>query len=90
MKGSGQAFPIQTAGILSKVRVFCNRKTNVLEDLVMVGPGWFREVDGLVLRSGVEFCEEQGAEMDGTGAGDGLIGDNLYDTILVSDNRPDL
>ena len=38
----------------------------------MVGPSWGGEVDGLVGRTRVEFGEEEGSEVDGAGAGDGL------------------
>ncbi len=38
----------------------------------MVGPCWGGEVDGLVGRARVEFGEEEGAQVDGASAGDGL------------------
>lgn len=52
-------------------------EVDVGEDLVVVGPGWGGEVDGLVFGAEVEFGEEKTAEVDGAGAGDGLEGGDL-------------
>ena len=51
---------------------------HVVEDLVVVGPGWGGEVDRLVGGAGEEFLEEEPAEVDGAGAGDGLQGCYLW------------
>lgn len=47
---------------------------DVGEYLVVIGPGGGRDIDGLVGGAGEEFAEEEGAEVDGAGAGDGLQG----------------
>lgn len=44
----------------------------------MGGPCWRGEVDGLILGAGVEFREKEPAEVDGTGAGYGLEGDDPF------------
>lgn len=55
-----------------KVRVGLNGDVYIGEDLVVVGPSRVGEVDCLILRAGKELREEEGSEMEGTCAGDGL------------------
>lgn len=41
---------------------------DIFEDLVVVGPGWVREVDGCgAVDLAVEFGKESTSKMDGTG-----------------------
>ena len=47
---------------------------DIAEDLVVVGPCWTGEVDGLGLGARIEFGEEEGAEMHRARAGDSLEG----------------
>lgn len=54
------------------VRVFGDGEVDVGEDLFVVGPGWVGEVDGGFGVGGVEAGEEEAAEVEGAGAGDGL------------------
>ena len=63
---------IQTFALGREVRVCFDGELDVAEDLVVVGPCWRREVDGLVGWTGVEAGKEEGAQVDGTGAGNGL------------------
>lgn len=45
---------------------------DVGENLVVVGPCWGGEVNGLIGRAGIEAGKEESAEVDGAGAGDCL------------------
>ena len=47
------------------------------EDLIVIGPGWRGKVDCLRRGAWVEAGEEEGAEVDGTSARDGLEGYDL-------------
>lgn len=70
LDGGLHALKVQTLGLLGEVGVLGNGEADIGEDLVVVGPGWVGEVDGAVAL--VELGEEESAEMDGAGAGDGL------------------
>ena len=61
---------IQAFGLFGEVRIGRNRKLNIGEDLIVVGPCWAAEVDGW--RPGVEFLEEQSSQMHGSCARNGL------------------
>lgn len=58
-------------------------EVHVREDLVVVGPCWGGEVDGLVGGAHVEFGEEKGAEVNGAGAGDCLEAGDLRTVLEV-------
>ena len=45
---------------------------NVVEDLVVVGPGGGAEVDRLGSGAGIELREEEGPQVNGAGTGDSL------------------
>lgn len=60
-----------------KVRVGFYGKVDIREDLIVVGPCWRREVDGLIGGTLVELGEEESAEMDSAGAGDCLEAGDL-------------
>ncbi len=70
--GGEHAVEVEAFGLRGEVRVGGDGKVDVGEDLVVVGPGWGGEVDCLVRWAGVEFGEEEAAQVDGAGAGDGL------------------
>lgn len=63
---------VEALCLLVKVRVLCDGNANIGEDLVVVGPCWVGQENGLVAL--VEFGEEQSTQVDGTGARDGLNG----------------
>lgn len=75
--GGAHAFVVKTFGLWGEVGVGFNGQVDVREDLVVVGPCWGGEVDGLIVGTEVEFGEEETAEVDGAGAGDGLEGGDL-------------
>lgn len=75
--GGAHAVVVEAFGLRGEVRVGFYGEVDVGEDLVVVGPGWGGEVDGLVVGAEVEFGEEEAAEVDGAGAGDGLEGGHL-------------
>lgn len=79
--GSNQAVVVQTTGINVEVRVVRNSSPNVLEDLVVVRPGWDRGIESGFWRPWVEAREEQSSEMDRTGSGNGLTTDDLETEI---------
>lgn len=51
------AIEVETLGVLVEVGVGSELEADVREDLVVIGPGWVREVDGGLLW--VEFGEEE-------------------------------
>lgn len=82
-QGGQHAVEVEALGLGGEVGVVGELEADVGEDLVVVGPGRAGEVDlGLGLLR-VEFGQEEGAQMDGSSAGDGLEGCDLYSTILV-------
>jgi hypothetical protein len=76
-EGGSEAVEVESSCSGVVVRVLCGRQRDVVEDLLVVGPGGVGEVDGLVLGTRVEFGEEATAGVDGAGAGDGLDGRDL-------------
>jgi hypothetical protein len=68
----GEASEVKAASGRVIVRVLGNGEGDIVEDLLVVRPGWVREVDRLVLRTRVELGEEAGAGVESAGAGDGL------------------
>lgn len=78
-EGVDHAVEVEALGFGGEVRVVGERETDIGEDLVVVGPCWAGEVD-FWLR-GVEFRQEEAAQMDGAGAGDGLEGADLFGTF---------
>lgn len=54
---------------------------------MVVRPCGGGDVDGLVGGAGEEFVEEESAEVDGAGAGDGLEGCYLGDVRRVENTR---
>lgn len=76
--GVDHAVEIEGAGLAGEVGVLFGGDVDVAEDLVVVCPGGVAHVDGWGLGGGavVEFGEEEGADVEGTGAGDGLEGDD--------------
>lgn len=78
LEGGAHAVEVETFGLGGEVGVGLDGQVDVGEDLVVVGPGWVGEVDGLVVGARVEPGEEEGSEVDGTGAGDGLETGDLY------------
>lgn len=80
LEGLEHAGEVEAFGLLVEVGVCGEGEADVGEDLVVVGPCWVREVDGWLVR--VEFGEEEAAEVDGAGAGDGLQGADLE--VLVA------
>ncbi len=79
--GRAHAVVVEAFGLRGEVGVGFDGQVDVGEDLVVVGPGRGGEVDGLVVGADVEFGEEETAEVDGAGAGDGLEGGDLEDVI---------
>lgn len=76
-EGGSEAVEVESSCSGVVVRVLRGRQRDVVEDLLVVGPGGVGEVDGLVLGTRVEFGEEATAGVDGAGAGDGLDGRDL-------------
>ena len=66
------ALEVQALGLRVEVGVALDGEVDVAEDLVVVGPRRAGEEDGLLRRARVEAREEEAAEVEGTGAGDGL------------------
>ena len=75
--GGAHAVVVEAFGLRGEVGVGFYGEVDVGEDLVVVGPCWGGEVDGLVIGAEVEFGEEEAAEVDGASAGDGLEGGDL-------------
>lgn len=73
----GEALKVETASSGVVVRVVGSGKSDVFEDLHVVSPSRVGEVNLLVLGPGVEFREELGSGVQGSGTGDGLDGNNL-------------
>lgn len=71
-EGAEHAIVVEAFGLRGEVRVVCEVEADVCEDLVVVCPGWAGEVEGWFGGCGVEAGEEESAEVDGAGAGDGL------------------
>ena len=74
LNGRPHAVEIETFGLRGKVGVGFYGELDVAEDLVVVRPCWRGKVDRLGGGTGVEAGEEEGAEVDGAGAGDCLEG----------------
>lgn len=70
--GGAHATEVEAFGFDGEVWVGFYREMDVGEDLVVVGPCWGGEVNGLIGRAGIEAGKEEGAEVDGAGAGDCL------------------
>lgn len=70
--GGLHALKVEALCLLGEVGVLGDGEADIAEDLVVVRPRRVGDVDGAVAL--VELGEEEGAEMDGTGAGDGLDG----------------
>ena len=75
------AIEVEAFRLRIEVGVGGEGETDIGEDLVVVGPGWVGEVDGGLGVRGVEFGEEEGTEMDGSCAGDGLESGHLIDLL---------
>lgn len=75
--GGAHALVVEAFGLGGEVGVGFYGEIDVGEDLVVIGPCWGGEVDGLVVGAHVEFGEEETAEVDGTGARDGLEAGDL-------------
>jgi hypothetical protein len=73
-QGGEHAREVEALGLGVEVGVVGEGEVDIGEDLVVVGPGWVGEVDGGLRVGGVEFGEEESAQVHGTGAGDGLEG----------------
>lgn len=82
-QGGEHAGEVETLGLRVEVGVVGEGEVDVGEDLVVVGPGWVGEVDGGLRVGGVEFGEEESAQVHGTGAGDGLEGAYLGDVRWI-------
>lgn len=63
---------IKAFGLRGEIWVGFDRQVHVGENLVVVGPCWGGEVDGLVRAARIELGEEKSAQVDSTGARDGL------------------
>ena len=74
VEGAEHAGEVEAFGLGVEVGVVGEGEADVGEDLVVVGPGRVGEVELGAGSLGVEFGEEEGAEVDGAGAGDGLEG----------------
>lgn len=79
---------VQADSLRVIVRVRDGIDPDVLEDCGVVGPSRVGDVD-LLLAGGerVEFGEEEGAEMVGSGAGDGLGAVREYDQAASSEQK---
>lgn len=78
--GSDQAIVVETTGINIEVRVVRDSGPNVLEDLVVVGPGWDGKIERGLWSARVETGEEQPAKVDSTSSGNSLDAHDLdYD-----------
>lgn len=86
-QGGEHAGEVEAFGLRVEVGVVGEGEVDVGEDLVVVGPGWVGEVDGGFRVGGVEFGEEESAQVHGTGAGDGLEGAYLGDVRPVEFKR---
>lgn len=58
-----------------EIRVCLDRKPDIGEDLVVVGPCWRGEIELFIPR--VEFCKEKASQVNSTSAGNRLEGHNL-------------
>ena len=76
------AIEVEAFGLDGEVGVGLYGEMDVGEDLVVVGPCGGGEVDGLVGGAGVEAGQEEGAEVDGAGAGDSLQAYDLERRLL--------
>lgn len=63
---------IKTLCGFREVGVGCDGYRGIREDLIVVGPGWVAEIDGVI--AGVEFGEEERTQMHCSCARDGLDG----------------
>lgn len=82
------AVEVEAFGFDGEVWIGIYGEVDVGEDLVVVGPCWGGEVDGLVGRAGIEAGEEESTEVDGAGAGDSLKACDLE--RMLSARRRDL
>jgi hypothetical protein len=80
--GRLHALKVQTPGLLGEVGILNVGNADIGEYLLVIDPCRVGEVDLLGAR--VEPGEEQGAEMEGAGTGDGLDG---VDTLLLDGGR---
>lgn len=85
--GGTHAFEVEAFGLGGEVGVGFYGEVDVGEDLVVVGPCWGGEVDGLIIGTLEEFGEEEGAEVDGAGARDGLKAGDLRVMSVTGGNR---
>ena len=67
---SKETLKVKTDSILVVVAVLLDLETAILEDGIVVGPAWGREVD--LLRVGVEALQERTADSQSSRSGDGL------------------
>ena len=64
------AIEVKALGLLGEVGVVGEGEADIGEDLVVIGPCWVGEVDGRFL--GVEFGQEETAQVDSAGSRDSL------------------
>jgi hypothetical protein len=79
-EGGEHAVEVEAFGAGGPVGVVDGVDADITEDLFVVGPGWGREVE--VGEGFEEFGEEEAAQVDCAGAGDGLEGADLV--VFVS------
>ena len=77
LQSTDHAIEVEALGLLGEVRVCLVLEADVGEDLEVVGPCGVGKVDCALRLCLVELCEEEGTEVDGAGAGDGLQAGDL-------------
>ena len=83
LDGGAHAGEVEAFGFDGKVGVWFYGEVDVGEYLVVVGPCWGGEINRLAGGAGIEAGEEEGAKVDGAGAGDGLEAYDLGRRLLV-------
>jgi len=79
VEGGEHAIEVEGASLWVEVGVRLDGEADVGEDLVVVGPCRVAEVDGgRGMHFAVELGEEEGSEVDGARAGDGLEGGDPF------------
>lgn len=72
LDGGKHAGEVKAFGLRGEIGVGFHREVHVGKDLIVVGPCRGGEVDGLVRGTRIELGEEKSAQVDSTGAGNGL------------------
>ena len=75
LEGVDHSIEVESSGLGVVVGVLDELESSILDDLVVVSPGWLADIDiGWAMGSDELECESQG-----TGSGEGLSGDDLFE-----------